>query len=156
MNSSATQSITMMTWVKSSGDGILFTQRRSNACQGNYSLQIKSGKAFGWIYLNAGVFPQDVYSLTGATSVNDNVWHHLAFVRSGSTLSLYVDGSLNAGGTATTGPLAGGGSGYNAGVDRWPDFGACTSFFTGYEDDLRLYNRALSASEIQSIYNSTK
>ena len=39
-------------------------------------------------------------TLTGTTAVNDNQWHHIAAVRSGSTMMLFVDGGLD--GTLTT------------------------------------------------------
>src|SRR6185503_7946604 len=80
-------------------------------------------------------------------AVNDNVFHHVAIVRQGTTVSIYIDGTL-----------AGSGSGNAANVDSGANLiagvGACTGFstspFTGVLDELTLANRALSVGEIQA------
>ena len=74
-------------------------------------------------------------------------WHHMAVVQDGpnSTRNLYVDGVSVASGSAIaadgTGPLWIGGA---AGV---------TEFFNGWIDDVRIYNRALSDSEVSALAN---
>ncbi len=70
-------------------------------------------------------------------------WHHLAAVGSGSTTTFYIDGALV--GTSTyKSPSA---------VD-W--IGSCCGGQTwGRLDDMRIYNRALSQSEIRQLYNTT-
>ena len=78
-------------------------------------------------------------------------WRHLAGVRSGGTLSVYVDGQLavTATGTATgsispEAPLVVG--------QVSPFFNG--EFFNGLADEVEIFNRALSAGEIQAIYNA--
>ena len=83
-------------------------------------------------------------------------WYHLALVVNRVTggaayISLYVDGELSC--TAGTG----------LSVSLVPaadlDFGAQVNvgnYFTGRVDDVKMYNRALSAAEIAAIYNATK
>jgi hypothetical protein len=67
-----------------------------------------------------------------------NVWTHIAAVRSGNNLALYINGVAEATGTfsgalpALTGPL-------NIGVG---DAGAGSAYFTGYIDELRISNVA--------------
>ena len=74
-------------------------------------------------------------------------WYHLAVTRSGNTFQFYINGALvstwgsavtipDANGPLTIGAAEGGG------------------FFNGLIDDVRIYNRALSASEVLGIYNS--
>ena len=72
-----------------------------------------------------------------------NAWSHLAATFDGSTVRLFVNGvqagSLPFSGSmaASTGPLRLGGNGV------WGEW------FAGLIDEVRVYNRALSASEIQ-------
>jgi len=82
--------------------------------------------------------------------INDGAWHHVVGVmdRSGSTLYLYVDGVLvKSGATSIAGSVS------NAHV---LDMGYTWGLLDGLLDDVRIYNRALSAAEILAIYNSTK
>ncbi|WP_428938320.1 FG-GAP-like repeat-containing protein [Fontivita pretiosa] len=77
-----------------------------------------------------------------------NTWSHLAATYDGATLRLFVNGALSASlavaGTITTsdGALRIGGN------SLWGEF------FAGRIDDVRIYNRALSVSEIQADMNS--
>jgi Concanavalin A-like lectin/glucanases superfamily/Domain of unknown function (DUF1929)/Bacterial Ig domain len=83
-------------------------------------------------------------TLYGPSSLTANTWAHLAATSDGSTLRLYVNGSQVASKasstllSATTGPLRIGGNAI------WGEF------FGGLIDDVRLYNRALSAAEVQA------
>jgi len=87
---------------------------------------------------------------TGAGPLVLDEWHHVALVQDtdDDEVRVYVDGSLAAtdGGTgpvnATTGDLGIG--------SRGDGFGQ----FVGDIDDVRIYSRALSASEVQSLYDS--
>ncbi len=86
-----------------------------------------------------------------STAVNDGAWHHVAFtLTSGGVLTMYRDGVVD--GSYTSVPLPGsytddkffssipGGGGY----------------FPGTLDEVRIYNRALTAAEIQGQYDSAK
>ncbi len=86
-------------------------------------------------------------SLNSTRTVNDGKFHHVAFVKTGSTLSLYIDGTLDgsvadltSGTTTNTSPLSIGrrGNGVN--------------YFAGMIDDVRIFNRGLTQSEIRSIF----
>lgn len=84
----------------------------------------------------------------GATSVQTNVWYHVVMTYDNSTLRLFVngklDGSLLVGGyvVPTSNPLLIGG------------FGQPPWTLMGRVDRLSLYNRALSAAEIESHYHA--
>ena len=74
-----------------------------------------------------------------------NTWTHLAGTFDGSTFRFYTNGVLAGSGTgalgpATSTPLRIGGS------------GSCSAGFVGLLDEVAVYKRALSASEIASIY----
>jgi len=84
---------------------------------------------------------------TGSTRVDDGAWHHVAGVDGGkgATWSLYVDGVLDGIGPNTDLNTA---AGADWRIGQWLDG---TMSFPGIIDEVRYYNRALSASEIQGI-----
>lgn len=87
--------------------------------------------------------------------VNDGLFHHIAVVRQGTTASLYIDGAFDSS-TSTAAvinvsnfaSLSAGESACNGGGDNQP--------LTGQLDEIQLFSRALSASEIQAIHNAEK
>jgi fibronectin type 3 domain-containing protein len=90
------------------------------------------------------VAEQDVNS---TVQLSAGVWTHVAVTRSGSTVSIYVNGSLAGSGTVTTNPSA---LGFCAqeylGKSQFSD-----PYLNGSLDDFRVYNHALSATEISSL-----
>jgi hypothetical protein len=97
---------------------------------------------------------------TNAIFVNDGAWHHLTGVLDSSDLDgvvkLYVDGILQISATNTSAPLQ------LLPTDRTTSIAAreyspssgYDRAFTGRLDDVRIYNRALSASDVQELYAS--
>ncbi len=80
----------------------------------------------------------------GTKIVNDGAWHHLAFVRSGSTGYLYVDGSQET--TVDLSAIGDIDSGHGL------KFGAYYyKNFDGVVDDIRVYDRALNSSEVTGV-----
>jgi hypothetical protein len=93
----------------------------------------------------ADVFTNVDRDVGGSTASTPNTWTHLAATYDGANLRLYVNGVQNASRAVTgairvsTGALRfGGNSSWN---DEW---------FAGQIDEARIYNRALSAAEIQA------
>ena len=89
-----------------------------------------------------------------ATVVNDGNWHMVTFVREGTSLHLYVDGSLEGSLTNISGTFLANvpvriGS-YSAGST------SPSKWFDGQIDDMRMWTRALAAQEVASLYSSTK
>ncbi len=76
----------------------------------------------------------------------DGGWHHLLSTYDGTTQKLYVDNVLVTS-TAATGSITPTGSSLTIG-------GASGTFYKGLMDDVRVYNRALSASEIAKLYTN--
>jgi len=71
-------------------------------------------------------------------------WHHLGVSRGGSTFRFYVDGEELAVQEAATAPAPRKGTLTIGGAEGWAQF-------QGLLDDLRIYHRALSATEIKSV-----
>jgi glucose/arabinose dehydrogenase len=89
--------------------------------------------------------PSPLYSSGAALALN--TWSHVAVTYDGATLSMYVNGTQVASRAQTgaiqtsTGPLTLGGD---------PLYG---QYFAGRIDEVRVYNRALSATDIQADMN---
>jgi hypothetical protein len=100
------------------------------------------------VYFEYGTPPYDgtAWAQAGATmSLPANQWHMFTVTYDGSTVRTYKDGVV---------------AGQTAGVTLNPNpltqvtYSSNCSPFEGYMDDGRIYNRALSASEVSALYNS--
>jgi hypothetical protein len=88
---------------------------------------------------------------TGITAQipDNNSWVHLLTTRDNDSIKLYVDGIQIS--SAATGDLAEY-SGSNKGIYLGCRIGN-TNYFNGAIDDIRIWKRTLSTSEISSVYN---
>ncbi|MDB6019247.1 MAG: hypothetical protein JWR19_3736 [Pedosphaera sp.] len=93
-------------------------------------------------------------NVNGTTHIQSNTWYHVAMTYDASSLKLYVNGSLEATAAVsgsintTTNAFAIGGS-----TSPWYD-SQFDGHFLGLVDEVGLYGRALSITEIQSITNA--
>jgi hypothetical protein len=90
--------------------------------------------------------------LWSTTSDYQHQWVHIAGVRNGSTKYLYLNGVLDNTGT-TAGVVTGKSPWVYVGCMESPDVGRYY-FFNGAIDDVRIYDRALTADEIKELYQS--
>jgi hypothetical protein len=92
--------------------------------------------------------------LTSPLTYNDNEWHYAVVTNDGSTLTLYIDG------TAVTSKSVAGSSPENTGT-KPVRVGANSrvtppgNFFTGDADEIRIWNSALTASEVANAFGGT-
>jgi len=109
----------------------------------SHTLEFFAGETTG-----APGFPKGIIT----TSVTPGVWHHVAGTRDSSgTMNLYLDGELR----ATTQVLnANTTSGAPFVLGAWDDRFGVIELFSGLMDEISVYNRALNASEVQSIFNA--
>jgi hypothetical protein len=93
----------------------------------------------------------DMYSgaLVSETRITDVQWHHVGFVYDTDTFHrlLYVDGMLVAEDSRVVSSLPSDGGLY---IGASKDLGAGT-LFSGFIDDVRIYNQALSAEQIAAL-----
>ena len=92
----------------------------------------------------------------GTTDVRDNEWHHVTVTTSTEAVDetkIYVDGVLEktAASVPTTNTTA-----FCIGAGNAASPACNGEFFRGGLDDLRIYNRVLTASEVLTLYNATK
>ena len=87
--------------------------------------------------------------LRGASALTTNTWSHLAATYNGSALTLYLNG-VSIGTQAGTGSIATSTGALRLGGNAiWPEW------FQGDIDEVRVYNRSLSAAEIQTDMNAS-
>ena len=138
-----TSGMTVEAWVRplttSGWRTVVLKERPGDVVYALYSSNNDNGRPSGRARVNGSNV-----LVNGTSRLTTSVWTHLAATFDGSNLRLYVNGALvgtrSASGTilTTTNPLRIGGS---SALGRW---------FRGRIDEVRVYNRALSASEIQS------
>lgn len=94
------------------------------------------------------------YEHVAQPNVNDGAWHHVAFSYDGMTYKFYLD-NVNTFSSSSFGSDSvfynNSGNGFTIGRDG--DFN--NYYFNGLIDDVSIFNRALSAQEINSIYTQT-
>jgi alpha-tubulin suppressor-like RCC1 family protein len=85
------------------------------------------------------------------SAITTGTWYHVAATWDGTTVTLYVNGAQVA--QSVTGTVPATGAGYmSIGQDYYGNSGAFTS---GTIDDVRVYNRALTATDVMTLYGST-
>ena len=95
-------------------------------------------------------------SVVSGTSVNDNIWRHVAGVRVGTNIRLYVDGVEDANSPTDI-------TGYGS-LDISDNlfFGAGTAgtggspgnFYQGSIDEVAIWNTALTSNQVKTLYNN--
>ena len=101
-------------------------------------------RSTGKVYFESGSGADQIFS---AVSKSDGNWHQVILTYDSTTVRMYVDGILEGSATATLETLS---SAFQLGNMPWDS----NYKYTGQIDDIRVYNRALSATEVQQIYNS--
>ena len=91
-----------------------------------------------------GAWPPGARIMVGPTGLGLNTWTHLAATFDGATMRLYVNG-VEAVSQAQTAPLTATAGTLQIGADSYAG-----ENFAGRIDEVRIYNRALTAAEIQA------
>lgn len=142
--------ITVEAWVRprSFPNGAPSVLRKNEDALGSpqFLLAVGDGSSPGLPHFNPGVAGA---SATGATELPLNAWTHLAGTYDGSTATLYVNG-LVAATTAAAGTIPTSARDLFIGNEELLTDRA----FDGYIDEVAVYDRALSATEIQAIHDA--
>jgi hypothetical protein len=146
-------SISIVIWAKWTSTGttvstiqcLLDNNHTGNPLQGFYIQDRPDLSKF----LTFGVRPQ-ANSAISTFQVGDGKWRHIVGTNDGTTSRLYIDGSLNgsfteSGGLSTVQA--------NINIGRSEGFGR---YLNGNISQVLLYNRALTAAEVNQSYTATK
>ncbi|MET8907613.1 LamG-like jellyroll fold domain-containing protein [Micromonospora sp. NPDC004551] len=149
-----TASYSVSAWVKAGN--LTSTQTalgQGGANNAAFSLQYNSSLA-KWAFSSPATdsaSPSTTYLATSATAVAANTWVHMVAVFDAATkrMSLYVN---NVAGTSVTNPTPfASATGLTIGGNTW---NTGSSTFVGSVDNVQAYQRALSAAEVSTLYNS--
>jgi len=111
---------------------------------------MNGGSLCAWYFKDASNYIWDGSECTLMTpGYADGQWHHVAFVVDASGGWLYVDGALKAS-RGWTGAPGAASTIQELSIGRYP--GTTKPYFPGSIDDARIYNRALSATEVSILY----
>jgi hypothetical protein len=127
-------------WVNSTSTGLFFflgNSTVSGSLNTSFYISVETGGN-----VRVGNFGTDLF--TSSASINDGSWHHVAFTSNGTTSKLYIDGSES-----------------NTTSHTWAisaslmELGRGTSnyYFNGSIDQVRIYDSALSAANVTTLYN---
>ncbi|MDQ3970395.1 MAG: PKD domain-containing protein, partial [Thermoproteota archaeon] len=91
------------------------------------------------------------HAATSTSAYNDGQWHYAVMTYDGTTVRLYIDGAQVASkSTAGAVPDNTGTQPVRVGANSR----AADRFFTGNVDEVRVWNRALTSTEVSNAYNS--
>jgi hypothetical protein len=88
--------------------------------------------------------------LDSTTALPKNTWKHVAATYDGARLRVFIDGRA-AGSKAVAGRTCISGQPLAVGAKNDPGHGLLEAFFDGRLDDVRIYNRPLTASEVGQL-----
>ncbi len=144
-----TDAITIEAWVYPKGwnpGGNLIVSKCFYYAGAAYNLWINEGHTSIKFYINEGQFGSAL-SFDGAL----NKWYHIVGTYDRQYVRVYVNG---VGGTPYANTSSINTNTYNVAIGSRPGGGSYN--FNGLIDEVRIYNRALSPTEISAIYNATK
>ena len=143
--------LSLSLWFKTSSTGVLIGAQNSavggSPSNWNPFLYVDTaGRLRGEFYQNSTA------TIVSSGTVNNGAWHHVALVSSGNSQTMYLNG-------AVVGTLSGTVNHYGNNVNQlgagytasWPGGNGNWMYFSGSLDDVRLYNRAISASEVSAL-----
>ncbi|MBI2967655.1 MAG: choice-of-anchor D domain-containing protein [Bacteroidetes bacterium] len=116
----------------------------------NYSYQMNTTNT-GKLRLDLSSNGTTYSAIVSTASITPGVWTHVAATRNGTTVKLYINGAEETFTLSFSGPLFSAATS----VDIGRVSGSNNQLFTGQIDEVRIYNRTLTSSEIVNSMNAT-
>jgi len=154
LNATAGNNWSVGLWLKTSTAGAAyFYQGDGGWASGNTEFYLENGTAGDGAGTHAGGVRYAQGWESGTAAINNGQWHFVVMTCNNGTKAQYVDGALDA---------------FVAGVDQWNDVGTGGQVriggaasgadsqiaLGGLMDEVYMFNRALSQSEVQALYNN--
>jgi hypothetical protein len=140
--------VTVSLWFNSSSINALYDTVLGWNDPEDTGIQIM-GNGNGKMRFRIGSNMEDVISQS--TIDGDGIWHLVTITRENNVMQVYVDGVLEV--TSNPSSLIVNAHKLYFGKSFQPD--NLNEYFNGKIDDVRIYNRVLSSSEIQQLYNES-
>ena len=137
-------------WIKYSSistPSVIVGKNNCNNADG-FILVVENNKPAFWISPSPGNWSK----ITSTTSYNDNKWHHVVGVYTGSQHHLYVDGELKVSANAVHS---------NHSTAPYMKIGDITNscgygMFAGSIDEVKIYGAALSTAQVTALYKQSR
>lgn len=143
---------TVMTWVRPNGANTLGDERTilsKKAAAGNgYQIVLQNDNRVRFEWYNGAAV---LRSAITTTALPDGIWHNIAYTYTANTLSIYIDGVLEKTVTMTGAP--GTSTGMFSIGGQYINKTTINNLFRGDIDELRMWSRVLSATEMRFILN---
>lgn len=142
-----TDEITIEAWINPEVTSVRYVVQKGwfagqTGVGGVYSLDLFPGKLRGVLVEPDGTF----HGLVGTTIIKIGEWQHIAMTWDGSTQKVYYNGNLE-NSASFTGSIA-----TSTGEVLIGRYGSL--YFEGLIDDVRIYNKGLTADEIEASYEA--
>jgi len=140
---------TLSVWIKAdatqkSWAGV-FSKCNPSGSTNHWTIQFDSSSPKKLVVYHPDYLPSPKYWDTGINLTGiAGAWHHIGVVRSGTTMTSYLDGVKRNTGAWANAPGSGDGH-FNMGADRTV---SSTYVYKGLIDDVRIYNRALDVNDV--------
>ena len=153
-----TGALTVSSWFKilnNSGDSVIVCRDNGNTARNWFIYMTSAGKVAGYVRKS------DDTTWGGSTlspSVyDDGNWHHVAMVYTPSTsLVLYIDGAaVDTNTTSITSSINNEVADLTIGMWSRNPTAYSSNYWNGDIDEVAVWNKALEAADVQTIYNST-
>ena len=132
-------------WVKGGNPGQAVISQASNVGGVNW---LSMAPSDGRLMTELMALGRSSSTLMSQTVITDGNWHHLGFVWDGSYRILYVDGAEVAKDVKPQSRLGSADSGLHFGAGKTLE---AVGFLSGLIDDIRIYNQALSAEDVNTL-----
>jgi len=149
--------ISAFAWVKGAAQSLKFVVTHYDYGTNQRSWRMGSNSNFLIVYLSDDGSASDSHMKQYQSSVTafDNSWHFIGYTFNNGTLKLYVDGKEDP--NITKSKDAAITTIYNSSaaltVGSELNSGSASEFFAGQIDDVRVYNYALTATQVKTLYN---
>jgi autotransporter-associated beta strand protein len=138
-------------WLKTTTAGAAYFYQGTNGWgSGNTEFYLENGTAADGAGTHAGGVRWGQGWESGTAVINDGSWHFVVMTCTNGTKAMYVDGALDA---LTIDQWTGTGTGINLRIGGAAPGADSQIALGGLIDEFYMYNRALSLSEVQSLYS---
>jgi hypothetical protein len=143
---------TVMTWIRPNGANTSGNERtilsKKSAATNGYQIVLQNDNRVRFEFYSGSNRREAITT----TAFPDAKWHNIAFTYTGSTLSIYIDGVFEKSVSSMTGPITTSTGIFSIG-GQYLSKTSINNLFKGDIDELRMWDRVLTATEIQFIMN---
>lgn len=141
----STSTTTWSAWIRPSDVDRVTQDQMILSMQGANNLRLFGRKLFGSFKING-----QAESVSGITALENNKWYHVVSTYDGSSLRLYLNGSLEAELSNLSGKVELDTGSFEVG--RWQ--ASDPRYYHGAVDEVKLYSRAINSDEVKLEYGA--